>query len=133
MISVLQAAASTPFGNYTDESLGRLREYTRMAHQDKVELRCYDALLSSIHHIPVQRTRSDVTLVELGFDQLPDKRERDWFQALPTTFALPPATIDSIVGAGWRLLRDNREFQKALRQLRFRPVVTDTSTQVCLR
>lgn len=51
-------------------------------------------------------------LTEVSFDQLADPEERRFFNELPTTFSLPPRTVDRLREVGGRLLRESASFRK---------------------
>ena len=57
------------------------------------------------------------SLIEIGFDDLPDATERAYFNALPTSFNLPPEAIDRLREVGARLLRASPDYQRLLREL----------------
>jgi hypothetical protein len=63
---------------------------------------------------------------------LADSTRRPWFEALPTTFQLPVATVDSVIHAGRELLRQNDDFEAAVRKLNGRPTPADTTGPRCL-
>ncbi len=133
IIAVLQSAASTPFGNFSEESLERLVTYADDTRRIQLEGRCTDLYLKQLHRPIVPRTPVIVDVAELGFDQLPNPRDRAWFEALPTTFQLPPATVDSVISAGRRLLHDNADFQRAVARMTFHAQPDSTQAQTCLR
>ena len=56
-------------------------------------------------------------LIEIGFDELEDDEERAYFNALPTSFNLPPEAVDRLREVGARLLRNSPDFQRLLREL----------------
>ena len=56
-------------------------------------------------------------LVEIDFDALPDKSERSYCKALPTSFSLPPEAVDRLRAAARRILTQSPEFQLFLRDL----------------
>lgn len=56
-------------------------------------------------------------LIEIGFDDLENEEERAYFNALPTSFNLPPEAIDRLREIGARLLRTSPDFQRLLREL----------------
>ena len=57
------------------------------------------------------------TLIEIGFDDLLSEEERTYFNALPTSFNLPPEAIDRLREVGARQLRDSPEYQRLVREL----------------
>ena len=56
-------------------------------------------------------------LIEISFDDLENDAERVYFNALPTSFNLPPESIDKLREVGARLLRNSLEYQRLLRDL----------------
>jgi NTE family protein len=52
--------------------------------------------------------------VEVGFEQLEDPMDRDYFKHLPTSFALDDEQVDRLIEAGRKLLRDSPVFQEFL-------------------
>ena len=64
-----------------------------------------------------ETTDMQATLIEIGFDELEDDEERAYFNALPTSFNLPPEAVDRLREVGARLLRNSPDFQRLLREL----------------
>jgi NTE family protein len=58
--------------------------------------------------------------IDVGFEALADPAERDYFMNLPTTFTLPPETIDRLREVAGRLLRESPDYQRLLEDF-FRP------------
>ena len=56
-------------------------------------------------------------LVEVAFGAIEDPEERAFFENLPTTLALDDETVDRLVEAGRRLLRESPDFQALLAEL----------------
>jgi NTE family protein len=52
------------------------------------------------------------------FDALDDAAERSYLKRLPTSFVLKPDEVDKLRDAARRILRDSREFQRLLRDLK---------------
>jgi NTE family protein len=61
---------------------------------------------------------ASVYVPELAFESLEDAAERDFFNAVPTTFNLSDATVDRLIAVGRRLLREDRDFQRLVAALR---------------
>jgi NTE family protein len=53
--------------------------------------------------------------IEVSFDLLPDKTEREYFKRLPTTFTLSDIQVDRLKEAGRTILRNSPTFQAMLR------------------
>ncbi len=57
-------------------------------------------------------------LVEVNFEALADESERASVKGLPTSFNLPPETVDQLRHAARQILTQSAEFQRLLRDLR---------------
>ena len=55
--------------------------------------------------------------IEVNFDALSDETERKFFKKLPTSFKLPPETVDRLRAVAARLLRQSENYQRLLRDL----------------
>jgi NTE family protein len=60
----------------------------------------------------------EVFTIDISFEALADPAERDYFMNLPTTFALPPETIDRLRAVAGRLLRESPDYQQLREALR---------------
>jgi NTE family protein len=60
-------------------------------------------------------------LISVDFDQLHGKADDSFFDSLPTNLHLSAGTVDRVVAAGERLLKDSSEFQRLLSDLRNSP------------
>jgi NTE family protein len=56
--------------------------------------------------------------VVLSFNDVPNPQDRDFFNELPTTFSLPPETVERLRAVGRSLLQSNREFRAFQRSLK---------------
>ncbi|MQA90736.1 MAG: patatin-like phospholipase family protein [Gemmatimonas sp.] len=101
---VLQTVVSTPLGNYSRESVQRLREVS-------------DDFLRELTATPsTALPEVHFHAIEVSFDGLDDVEERRYFETLPTSFRLPPDVVDQLTEVGGRLLREAEEFQALLAQ-----------------
>ncbi len=57
-------------------------------------------------------------LIEIKFDNLPDKESRRHFKRLPTSFKLDPAEVDRLRAVAKKLLEESTEYQRLLKSLR---------------
>ena len=53
----------------------------------------------------------------MAFDYLGDPQERHRFKNLPTTFYLEPEVIDDLVDVGPRLLGEDPQFDRFMREM----------------
>ena len=56
-------------------------------------------------------------LIELSFDQIASAKEREYFNAIPTTLSLSGEQVDRLVAAGGTLLRENPDFRRLMDEL----------------
>jgi len=103
MRATLGAITATQINRYTFETIEFARE----------------SLASWARRLPPGKdgrpTRSH--MVKVGFDFLPSKEERAYFQSLPTSFKLDDEQVYRLIAAGRQLLRDDPEFQRLLAEL----------------
>ena len=62
-------------------------------------------------HAAPGEDRPQVHLINVDFAHLADPTERDYFNRVPTSFRLPPETVDRLEAVGGRILRESPEFQ----------------------
>lgn len=133
IFGVLMAAAGVPFDNYSNESLTRLEMLSNERRADRAGAECYNRLLAQLHPgvaPPSIAALVPINIVHVTFDDIKDPSERAFFLGLPTTFALPRPTVGRLRDVAGELLRQNDEFQRVLRGLRY----TDSpGTLRCLR
>ena len=55
--------------------------------------------------------------IQVAFQYITSRDERKWFQNLPTSFKLPPATVDRLRAIGRRLLDEDPQFKSLMRAL----------------
>lgn len=55
--------------------------------------------------------------VEVSFNQIPDKDQREYFNSIATNFNLSDDEVDQLVAVAGRLLQESPEFQALLREL----------------
>lgn len=116
----IATAASVPLDQYSFETMELLRASLRQWDDDISAGRCAKAGKD------VTQARRDKDpcaeiknyLVEISFDALPDAKEREALKSLPTSFSLPPQTVDQLRDAAARILADSPDFQELLRDLR---------------
>jgi NTE family protein len=67
------------------------------------------------------RESLDVYIIHLSFDSLPDKKEREYFNGIPTALSLTAEQVDRLRDVAVRLLYSNEEFSR---------LVTDIGTKI---
>lgn len=56
-------------------------------------------------------------LIQLSFEQLASPKEREYFNAIPTTLSLSGEQVDRLVAAGGTLLKSNADFRQLMHEL----------------
>jgi NTE family protein len=110
--AILQATSVPIDRNSMDSILLMQAMIERWKLQD--EIRALEARLD--HATPPTAPIAFFPIV-IDFDAIPEPAERNFFNALPTTFALPDDTVDRLRAIAGTLLRSNATFQRLLRSL----------------
>ena len=120
LVDTLTTAATVPLDNYSFDTLALLTaavtEYTT-APRLVDDCRKLAARKGPQCELTIPEPhRIDMYPVQVAFEYIADAGERDWFKNLPTTLELPPDTVDRLCGVGRRLLKEDPNFQKMLRE-----------------
>ncbi len=83
------------------------------------ELMVAQARLAGATEVQAQASvpRVDVYTIDVGFDAIPDPKERDYFMNQPTSFVLPAEAIDRLREVAGRLLRQSKEYESFVHDL----------------
>ena len=118
IVSQLIQASSVPIDHFSFESVELLRDIAaRWADRRELEIaRRVDAGQSRTEaEAAVPKITFDA--IDVSFDAIEDPAERRGFMEMPTTFFLPPESIDRLRELGGRLLRDSRPYQILLQRI----------------
>ena len=99
LAAVLGAVTDTQIYDYNFETIELMRE----------DLAKWARAISTARGRPVQST-----LVTLGFEDIEDAKERNFFYSVPTSFRLPDETVDKLIALARRLLRESPDFTALL-------------------
>ncbi len=55
-------------------------------------------------------------VIDVGFDAIPDLKERAEFMNLPTSFVLPPEDVDRLREVAGRLMRQSADYESIVRE-----------------
>ncbi|RZL89653.1 MAG: patatin-like phospholipase family protein [Variovorax sp.] len=58
-----------------------------------------------------------IETIDISFDAIPDKQEREYFMDLPTTFILPAEGVSRLRDVAGRLLRQSKDYEWLVREL----------------
>jgi NTE family protein len=116
-LTVLNKAAGVPIDRYASESIELLKDIDarwtslraiRDSHafsQDK------DPKWAFVENAP----NADIYTIEVSFQALKDKAERDYLNQLPTSFSLPSEAVDRLRAAAGKIILDSPDFQEMLK------------------
>jgi NTE family protein len=100
---VLGISSSVLLNSYTYETVELLKSFVR-------EWSSEDAASGS-------QTPLEFYVIEVTFEALEDKDERDFFSQVPTALSLPKETVDKLSEAGKQILYDSADFKRLLHDL----------------
>jgi len=122
-IETLGVASSVPLDHYSFETMEVLRDSMKRWQESITKGRCKE-VKSKAHN----DGKSDSTenhdcaaktyLIEVGFDALVDKTEREHLQELPTSFNLESEDVDRLRKAARLILQESDEFQDLIGSLK---------------
>ena len=122
LIDSVTVAADAPLGNYSFDTVELLNKATDEYDKDaRLVAQCNQQSAKRgaqcALNLPSAR-RIDFYPVQVAFEYLASPEERAWFKGLPTTFELPPETVDRLRAVGRRLLFEDPKFRKLLEDLK---------------
>lgn len=118
-IDVLLQATGVPIDHYSFEAIGQARDTaarwrTYRAIRDSGAIsEPANPALRAVERVP----DIEVYVIDVSFSALKDAAERDYLNALPTSFVLSAEAVDRLRAAGGRLLLESAEFQRLLADL----------------
>jgi predicted acylesterase/phospholipase RssA len=119
---VLAVATSAPLGNFSDAELALMRRFVQQMTQARelrdriVDLYGEEALAEHFPELVVPDV--DYHFVEVAFDRVSDRTERDYLNDVPTAFKLEREQVDRLRQAAATILDADRDFQHLLDNLR---------------
>jgi predicted acylesterase/phospholipase RssA len=118
VFDTVSTAATVPLDNYSFDTVELLSAATREFTEDAKLLRSCKRLAAAKGEqcklIIPEPHQVDLHAAQVAFDFIKAADERHWFKNLPTTFELPPETIDRLRGVGRELLHQDKAFQEFL-------------------
>ncbi len=115
LVTILDTISSIPMSNYSFDTVQQLLDTFDQWKKDReayagcksiLERACPGAQMPIKPPPPI-----DAYGVYVGFDQIKDLKEREYFLNLPTTFSLPREAVDSLRKVGGKILDESKEFQ----------------------
>lgn len=122
-IETLGIASSVPLDHYSFETMEVLRENMKQWKKSIVEGRCKEMKSrDEAEGINELVTSNDCTakiyLIDVGFDALEDKTEKEHLKDLPTSFHLEPEDVDRLRKAARQILYESDDFQALIEDLK---------------
>jgi NTE family protein len=118
---VVEAAGRVPINRYSFETVELFKESVEKWQREINERRrSANALrMADVDASAGRAPAEDLQFysIEVNFDALPDEADRRFFRTLPTSFKLPPGTVDRLRAVAATLLRQSENYQKLLRDL----------------
>jgi hypothetical protein len=121
LIDTIGTAATVPLDNYSFDTVELLEKTMAAFNRDARLLEACNRLSAKkgaqcALNLPAPHA-VEFYPAQVAFEYLADGEERAWFKNLPTTFALPRATIDRLRAVGRRLLGEDPGFRRLLEDL----------------
>ena len=116
-LALLTKAAGIPIDRYANESVELLRDIDarwtalREVRNAVAFAKDKDATLTSVVNAP----QADIYVIEVSFQVMKDKAERDYLNQLPTSFVLPEEAVDRLRAAAMTIILDSPDFQQMLK------------------
>jgi NTE family protein len=116
-LTVLSKAAGVPIDRYASESIELLKDIDarwtslREVRDSVAYTQDKDPKLAFVENAP----NADIYTIEVSFQALNDKAERDYLNQLPTSFSLPPEAVDRLRSAAGKIILDSPDFQQMLK------------------
>src|SRR4030095_7567549 len=116
-LAILTKAAGVPVDRYANESVELLRDIDarwaalRQIRDSVAFARDRDPQLAYVVNAP----DADIYTIDISFQALKDKSEREYLNQLPTAFALPAEAVDRLRAAAARLVFESADRRGALK------------------
>ena len=114
LVDTVTASATVPLDNYSFDTIGLLRATVDQFNRDKYLIESCEKLAANAGEqcaIDIEAPHGvDLYPTEVAFEYIVSDADRDFFRNLPTTFELPPETIDRLRAIGRQLLLEDSEF-----------------------
>jgi NTE family protein len=123
-VSILTKAAGVPVDRYASESIELLRDIdARWSAQRAIrDSAAFDKQKDPTVGWVANAVDADIYAIEISFRLLTDKKERDYLNQLPTSFALPADAVDRLRAAAKQIILASPDFQEVLKTYQ-RPVL----------
>ena len=116
-VSILAKTAGVPVDRYASESIELLRDIAARwtALRAIRDSPAFDPKKDPAVGWVAHAVNADIYAIEVSFQALADRKERDYLNQLPTTFALPADAVDRLRAAAKRIILASPDFQEMLK------------------
>ena len=117
---VAQAAGRVPISRYSFETVELFKESVEKWQREIYERRQTLRSAPAVPGTTASKSPPDDLRfypIEVDFNALTDETERKFFESVPTSFHLPPATVDRLRAVAARMLRQSENYRKFLGDL----------------
>jgi NTE family protein len=118
-VQLLLKATGVPIDHYSHDSVELLKD-TAARWRDRREIRKSVTLkpnaepgVANLLRVP----NAEIYAIDVSFAALKDKAERDYLNAQPTSFVLPPEAVDRLRAAAGTIILASPEFQRLLKDV----------------
>jgi NTE family protein len=131
-IDVLIKSAGVPIDRYSGEMVEQLRDIDArwsLLHQMRGSVslaKDKNPAFKEIVNVP----NADIYVIDVSFQALQDKSERDYLNQLPTSFVLPDEAVDRLRAAAQSLILNSPDLKQALRDAGAARIVDGPVTSV---
>ena len=116
--SQILKSSGVPMSRYTADSIDLMKDLVhRWETQRKLQILQARLAGESEAQAEARLPKIDVFAVDIGFEQLADPKERNYFMSLPTSFVLKPEEVDRLRAIAGTLLRQSEEYQRLLKDV----------------
>lgn len=119
--TLIDIISSVPMSNYSFDTVQQLLDTFDYLQKDDAAYATCKGILQEQCPAGKMPTQPPNTVkafaIYVGFDQIKDKKERDYFLNLPTTFYLPANDVDKLREIGPKILDESEDFQNLLKGL----------------
>ncbi|MEA3273870.1 MAG: patatin-like phospholipase family protein, partial [Pseudomonadota bacterium] len=121
-IAQLMQSAGVPIDRYSFETVETMKDRAEIWGW-KRELQVARARLAGATEAQAQASvpKVDLKVLDVSFDAIPDREEREYFLNLPTSFVLPAEAVDRLRDVAGRLLRRSPDYALMVSALGGRP------------
>jgi NTE family protein len=129
-IAILLKATGVPIDHFSYEAVELLKDITTrwQSLQEIRTSKAFDGAKDPIADKTVRVPNAQIYAIDVSFPALKDKKELDYLNLQPTSFALPAEAVDRLRAAAGTIIMDSPEFKRLLRDVGAKIVVKPAAT-----